>query len=449
MTHKEKMKEAPIVEEWMPQGDQNEYLDKLQKNLGELQKKYGDIFVYLKKFELFHPKHVEHILYTHENNYQRDPRFIKLLAPTFGNDNILVTNDNNLWSHDRKLSDPFFDPHTYFDQYVKKICERAHRFFDKWESLLKDGSKKINIASEIGNFTIDTLNQTIFYKIDSDPEKLINYLNSALKNAIDLGNPFLSKEDLKKLAEHQQDVINKLTQLREDIVYRRFQENEDYDDLLGNYLDDYRKSKSKDESVLGHIARNVLTLDMAGFATTSTTLHWLFIFLHQHPQIEQALTEESSSVNIKNFSDLSKLRYIQATIFETLRLRPPVYNLFRQAIAEDELLGYRIPAKAGISLNTYFIHRHPDYWENPEKFDPERFIKKPLGQDYPYAYLPFGGGQRRCLGRNFAILEMSIVLALFVQRFRLSLEKEEKVGIDYRRLTLLTPTVEEMILHKK
>ncbi len=435
------MKEAPIAKDMRPlEKDQTAFL-------GEMQKKYGDIFQRNKNFELFHPKHVEHILFKHEDNYQRHPSLVNLFKPVFGDDIIIVTNDNKQWSYDRKISEPSFDPHVYFDQYIKKVIEISNCFFDGWEDQLKSGSKIINIPFEIDHLIVNIVHQTIIFKIEADPKKIVEYINIALKNTADLANPFLPKQVLYELSKKQKDVIQELTQLRDHIVQARIQKKQDFDDLLGSYLEDYDQN-NPNELILKHIARNILALDLAGYVTTAATLHWLFILLHQHPKIENAITEESRSVNLQNYSDLTKLTHIQAMIFEALRLYPPFFVILRQSIKEDELLGYHIPQQAGISLNTYYIHRHPDYWENPDQFNPERFIKKPLGQDFPYAYFPFGAGKRRCLGRNFAMLEMTVILALFVKRFRLSLPSDKKLEYDYSRITI-TPSIKEMTLHKK
>ena len=119
--------------------------------------------------------------------------------------------------------------------------------------------------------------------------------------------------------------------------------------------------------------------------------------------------------------DLPKLPYTRQVIDETLRLYPPVWITNRQAVAEDEIMGCRIPAGALVSISPYATHRHPDFWEDSERFDPERFSPERVAARPRFAYLPFGGGPRQCIGNTFALTEAVLVLATVAQRYRLRL----------------------------
>jgi cytochrome P450 len=129
-------------------------------------------------------------------------------------------------------------------------------------------------------------------------------------------------------------------------------------------------------------------------------------------------------------SDLPNLKYTRMVLDETMRLYPPAWSITRKAIDEDELAGYRIPAGAIITVSPYAMHHHARYWENPEGFDPERFTPERSAERPPYAYFPFGGGPRLCIGNNFAIMEGQLILATIAQRYRLDLMPGHPVVVE-------------------
>src|SRR5262249_23173430 len=124
---------------------------------------------------------------------------------------------------------------------------------------------------------------------------------------------------------------------------------------------------------------------------------------------------------IPTVEDLAQLRYTRMVLEETLRLYPPSWLLMRRAIQDDEIGGYSIPANSPILWSIYFSHRHPDFWEKPEQFYPEHFSEELSAKRPRHAYVPFGGGPRTCLGNNFAMIEMQLILATIAQQYRVSL----------------------------
>jgi cytochrome P450 len=168
----------------------------------------------------------------------------------------------------------------------------------------------------------------------------------------------------------------------------------------------------------------VMTLLIAGYETVSTALVWTWYLLSQYPEVEHRLHSELDIVlgghqpTVEYLADLS---YTRMVIEEALRLYPPAWIFGRKAIADDEIGGYSIPANSIIVLSPYITHRHPAFWENPEVFDPERFLPKRSADRPHFAYFPFGGGPRMCIGNNFALMEMQLILATVVQRYKLRL----------------------------
>jgi cytochrome P450 len=165
----------------------------------------------------------------------------------------------------------------------------------------------------------------------------------------------------------------------------------------------------------------VVTLMLAGHETTAATLAWTWYLLSEHPGEAAKLHAELDAVlggRAPSVGDLSRLTYTEMVIQEAMRLYPPAWGIARQSLAEDELGGYRLPAGSIVALGTYVTHRLPELWEEPDRFDPERFTPERSAGRPRFAYLPFGGGARQCVGASLAMLETRLVLATLAQRFR-------------------------------
>lgn len=167
----------------------------------------------------------------------------------------------------------------------------------------------------------------------------------------------------------------------------------------------------------------VATLFLAGYETTSVALAWTFHFLTRQPDVMQKLQAELDDAlagRQPGFADLPKLPYTRMVLQEALRLRPPSAWLPRTALADDTIDGYAIPAGTQIASMTYFYQQHPDFWPDAERFDPERFAPEQSAGRHQFAWIPFGAGPRLCIGRDFALMEGTLALAMITQRYRLA-----------------------------
>jgi cytochrome P450 len=168
----------------------------------------------------------------------------------------------------------------------------------------------------------------------------------------------------------------------------------------------------------------VMTLLLAGHETTAATLIWTWYLLSEHPEVEQRLHEEVDRVlggQHPTVERLGDLPYTRNVIQEAMRLYPPAFFIIRHAIADDEIGGYPVPANSLIFLMAHMVHRHPAFWEEPEHFDPDRFTPERSANRPRYAYIPFGGGPRLCIGNSLAMMEAQLVLATVAQRYCLRL----------------------------
>jgi cytochrome P450 len=165
----------------------------------------------------------------------------------------------------------------------------------------------------------------------------------------------------------------------------------------------------------------VMTILIAGHETGAAALAWAWHLLAEHPEVEHKLHAELQKVlggRTPTVEDLPALSYTRMIFDEVLRLYPPAWALLRQAIEEDEIGGCRIPAGSILTVSQYVTQRHPDFWDEPEKFEPERFTPERVAARPRFAYFPFGGGARQCIGSNFALMEAQLVVATLAQHFR-------------------------------
>ncbi len=172
----------------------------------------------------------------------------------------------------------------------------------------------------------------------------------------------------------------------------------------------------------------VITLLIAGHETTAMLLAWSLYLVASHPDVLDQLAQEAETVLGKRqptHADLADLPVSLKVLQEAMRLYPPVWVMFRKTLADDYVLGYKIPAGSSITISPFVTHRHPDYWPDPERFNPDRRQAKE-------AYFPFGGGARQCIGQHFALLSAQLVLVMITQRYDLQLTTKTKPSLDHQ-----------------
>ena len=182
----------------------------------------------------------------------------------------------------------------------------------------------------------------------------------------------------------------------------------------------------------------VVTLMLAGHETSATALSWTLYLLATHPEVEAELVHQlASGLGGESLTgqNVSYVPYLKQVVQEAMRLYPPVWAFARRAEQEEVFDGYRLPARAYVAIVPYALHRHPEFWPDAERFDPERFHPERSKNRHFFSYLPFGAGPRTCIGAGMAMLEIQLILAQIVQRFRIQvvpdhpIEAEAKVTL--------------------
>jgi cytochrome P450 len=213
------------------------------------------------------------------------------------------------------------------------------------------------------------------------------------------------------------------------VIAERRQSQSDKGDLLSLFMraeDEETGERMTDQQ----LRDEVMTMMLAGHETTANALIWTWYLLAQHPDVEAQLTAELDAVlggRVPAIADLPNLSYTLKVVQESMRLYPPVYIISRSATQDDEIGGYHVPAGTTVSMSPYAMHRHPDYWDDPDRFDPERFNAEAVSARHRFVYIPFAAGPRQCIGNTFALTEAQLVLATVAQRYRLRLVPDHPV----------------------
>lgn len=365
---------------------------------------------------LRHPDAVKHVLVDNNHNYDKQTRGYDVLRTFLGSG--LLTSEGDFWRRQRRIAQPAF--------HRRKIAAFGQIMVDdtidmlaRWDDAASLG-KTIDMAEEMTSLTLRIVGQTLLStEVESSAGEVgraVTLLNQwadrALDSILPLGFPTPGTLRAREAARRLDTVIA-------DIIARR-RSGEHGDDLLGMLMDT-RDADTGETMTDRQLRDEVMTIFLAGHETTATSLAWTFYLLSTHPEVERKIRAELERElcgRPPTVDDLPRLTYLLQVVKESMRLLPPAWIIDRHAVADDVVTGYRIKKDTLVLLSPYVTHRHPALWPNPEGFDPERFAPA-LEESRPrYAYFPFGGGPRQCIGNNFAMMEAQLILATVLQRFR-------------------------------
>ena len=354
-------------------------------------------------YVLSHPDHVRHVLVTNHHNYTKGIG-IERVGILLGNG--IMVSEGELWRRQRKMIQPAFH-RDVIARMVEHIRAANLQLLEKWTACA-DNKQEINLTQDVSDVTLSIVLRAIF---GEDLETIISMHGS---------NPFalLTEETGRNLNFAYR--FRALSKLIMDCVNRRRAQNQARFDLLAMLID-ARDRKSGQPMPNKQLLDEVMTLIVAGHETTASALNWMWYLLSQHPAVERRLHQELDRLPTvpATLDEVTQLSYARQVIEETLRLYPPGWLLTRRSIATDTIGGYPIAPKTDIFISPYIVHRHPQFWDEPERFDPDRFAEAQTAQRNRFAYLPFALGSRACIGEHFALVEMVLHIALLARRIRL------------------------------
>ena len=427
------MATAPGITQWipLPYGFLKEFLrDPLDYQL-RARERFGDVFrsrIGTLVHFLYHPDHVRRVLYDHQKNYPRGWHY-RLLRSLLGNG--LVASEGDHWRRQRRLAQPAFHRRR-LSGYAQTLVVAASGMLARWDGIAAAGSG-MNIGAEMSRLTLAIAGLTLFSRDPSQDADVVGRTFGVLASYLEqrFNHPFTSLPAWVPTARNRQmkDAAQTLNGVVLALIRERRREDRDHGDLLSMLMQ--ARDEETGEAMTEDQARSeALTFLVAGHETTSTALTWTWFLLGSHPSIRRRVREEVGSVlgdRLPSIEDVPRLNLVRMAIEESMRLCPPVWALGREAAQEDEIGGYRIPARSTVIVSPFVTHRHPDFWDQPEVFDPDRFTPERVAQRPKGAYFPFLGGPHQCIGNEFAMLEMCLIVAMVLQRFDVELLPDQAI----------------------
>jgi cytochrome P450 len=376
-------------------------------------------FFYVPAYFLYHPDHIEHVLATNSKNFIkplsfRTPFFHRLLG------NGLLTSEGDFWRRQRRLAQPAFHRER-ISGYGKVMVKDAEKMLSSW----RDGELR-DLHCDMMHLTMEIVTHTLFnVDVAMDAEKVASALSILVE-------PFSSQATLKWIMDNRLPTpgnrrFHRMAAQLDEVIYRiisdrRTSGKEDQGDLLSMLLQAHDEDGS--QMTDQQLRDEVITLFLAGQETTALALSWAWYLLAQHPEAEQTLWQELDEVlqgRPPEAADMPKLKFTEMIAKESLRLYPPAYIVGREAVEDCEIGGYHVPAKMQVFMPTWVVQRDARFFDAPREFKPERWTPEFTASLPKYAYFPFGGGPRVCIGNSFAMMEIVLLIAAIAQKFQLKL----------------------------
>jgi cytochrome P450 len=381
---------------------------------------YGDVVRYRSLWtthQLSNPADIQQVLQTNVANYRKG-RDYQILKSSLGEG--LLISEGELWQRQRKMTQPSFQSHRV-GSFVRIMDEHTEMLLQRWERYASD-QEAFDVTPELMHLTLNIASQALFTtNLDSEIEVIREALEIGREYSVDRAWSIIRLPQKVPTSRNRRysTALGKFHRVIDQMIAARRDAPERIPDLLTMLMEarDEGGGAMSDRQLRDEVA----TLLTAGHETTSLALSWACYLLARHPEVAERICAEIQFLNGKapGYEDLFRLKYTRMVIEEIMRLYPPVWVLSRTPVEDDELGGYFIPAGSEILIFPYITHRHPKWWIEPDKFYPERFAPENSSGRPRYAYLPFGAGPRTCVGLNFAMTEIQVVLALLLQRFRL------------------------------
>ena len=386
-------------------------------------RRFGDIVSFrvgpIRAFMVFHPDHMRHVLQDNHQNYVKG-MLLEKTKVLIGDG--LFSSEGDSWRRQRRIVQPAFHRQRVAG-FAGTTTTATGAMLDRWEPAAKSGTP-LDLASEMSRVTLDVIGRVLF---DQDLTRKADEVGEALLVALD----FVNRRAMSLVVlpvgvptpanRRFQRAVRVLDRVVYDIIESRRRAGGGATDLLSLLVD------ARDETGDGltdlQLRDQVLTFVLAGYETTAVALAWTWLLLGEHPGVEERVRAEVRSAldgRTPAVDDLAALPYTRMVIEEAMRLYPPLWAFPRQAIAADKIGGYDIPAGAMFSIIPALTHRMPAFWPDPLRFDPERFTPERVAARPRCAYAPFGGGPRQCIGAEFAVAEAQLIVAMVVQRYRIS-----------------------------
>jgi len=381
-----------------------------------LAREYGDVarfrVVNRSAYLLSAPEAVEHVLVANHRNFVKHTYFWRKVEAIFGKG--LLTNEGDDWLRQRRLVQPAFH-HDRIAEYARIMVDYTLDRMEGW----KDGEER-NVRSEMTSITFRVVAKTLF---DAEVAGDIAELGRAFDTGIEeiarrIRRPVLLPDWVPTRGNlRYRSAVGHMNRL----VYRIIEEHRDGRDR-GDLLSALMQIEDEEGCLMSEkqLRDETITLLLAGHETTALALTWTWFLLSRHPEVAARLESEVDGLSgPPDVADLPRLPYTERVVRESMRIFPPAYSFGREALEDDEILGWAVPAGTTLFVFPWVIHRDARLYPDPLRFDPDRWIESFERRLPRHAYLPFGSGPRMCIGREFARMELALIVAAIAQRYRL------------------------------
>jgi len=391
---------------------------------------YGDIvrihLAHVPVYLVVHPRDIETVLVTNAANFTKSADY-RALARVLGQG--LLTSEGDFWKRQRSLIQPAFHRQS-IQAYAAVMTRATGRMLDSWK---EKGER--NIHEDLMRVTLEIVAQCLFGAEVTDAAERVGKAMEVVtgKFIVNASLALLFRFDIPVLFAHREwRAIRELNEIIGGIIQKRRSSNHPREDLLDMLL----RARDADGSPMSdaQLRDEAMTLFLAGHETTAIALSWACYLIAQNPPIERKLAEELQAVlgsRVPTPEDLPRLRYTEMVLKEVMRLYPAVWGIGRRAVEDCELGGYRVPAGSNVFILQWRTQRDPRFFPDPDRFDPERWREDPVrSAKIPrFAYFPFGGGPRVCVGAAFAMMEATLLMVMIQQKYRLEVVPEHPIEI--------------------
>lgn len=368
---------------------------------------------------LTNPDAIRHVLVENHKNYEKSRNYIGLKV-ILGQG--LVTSEGEVWRRQRRLAQPAFHRER-ISSFVNAMGECTSEMLARWER--ENVGQVIDVHKEMMRLTFRIVGRALLSRdLDGEASAIGEALNVGLHWANDYAESLFPIPPSVPTPKNLK--LRSAMSTFDGLIQRAIDERRaegPKDDLLSMLLE--ARDEETGEAMSDKLLRDeLITMVSAGHETTANALSFALHLLSKHPEWLHAVRDEASAVlgdRAPNIDDVKKLPTASMVMDEAMRLYPPVWVFERRALEADRAGDFEIPKNATVGISPYVLHRSPALWENPEGFDPTRFEPRAKEARHKYAYMPFGGGPRTCIGNVFALTEATVVLAMIARRFRMDL----------------------------
>jgi cytochrome P450 len=406
----------PGPTEGFDMGGSDESLERLRDYFA----RFGDIYrVFAPARGVYHyvinnPEDIKRVLLSNHRNYTKGEGMdrVKILLG-----NGIMTSEGDFWRRQRRMMQPAFHRRV-IDRFRETIHTVNEKFAERWAAKAAR-LEAVNISDDASELTLEIVLRSIF---GNDIDRLERQLGA---------NPFevVAKEQNRDLKFAFR--FRSLTKLVAEVIERRRREPAEHFDFLSMLM----AARDRDSGAAmsdRELIDELLTLIVAGHETTAAALTWSWYLISQHPDAAEQLRCEADRVGIDmlGLDAAESLSFTHQVLQEALRLYPPGWLITRRSIEADELGGFPIAPRTDVFISPYMLHRHPQFWSDPEQFKPARFAGADAEDRHKFSYIPFAVGPRHCIGENIAMFEMLVHVQHMSRRFSLTRATEEPIELE-------------------